>query len=299
MRLLTVAAAAAVAAAAIAGPATAANPVPFPAPKAGPVFVVAQTTATDGSVGSWFLPGDKVVFRANAIDTKTRQILDGKDVRYFYVTIPGQPNVKLRWDSAPTTLKTMPWTGTWTVPSSLTGQVSFSVRVKTWKGRTGSFVQMPIATATLNIASNAAPVFGPAPTAYATNPAGAQTLGIYVDSVNGTHPTGAAPRLVGCSQTNVYKRGEQFVLRVWGMDLKSGDVLSTDNVQSAKYSIAGQPDTTLNWGAHGTDPNKVYFWSGPWNIPASFPLGTTTVHIAYTLVDGTVGTYDYDINIIP
>jgi len=32
---------------------------------------------------------------------------------------------------------------------------------------------------------------------------------------------------------------------------------------------------------------------------SSFPLGTTTVHVTYTLLDGTKGTYDYEINIIP
>lgn len=300
MKAFTLGAAVLVAAAALTGTAAAATtPLPFPSAKAGPVFVASHVTTTDGALSSWFLPGDKVVFRAYAIDTKTKQLLVAKDVKYFYVTIPGQPNVKLKYDASATTMKNMPWTGTWTVPSTFTGQVDFRMLVKTNGKHTGEFTQMPVSTAKLNIASNAMPVFGPAPTATATSPAGKPTLGLYVDSVNGTRPTGAAPRLVGCSQTNVYKRGEQFVLRIWGVDLKTGDVLSNDNVASAKYSIAGQPDTVLNWGAHGTAPNQVYFWTGPWNIPATFPLGTTTVHVTYTLVSGIVGTYDYDINIIP
>src|SRR5438309_19782 len=102
-------------------------------------------------------------------------------------------------------------------PSAKGGPVFISSHVTTTDGA-------------LSSASNAAPVFGPAPTATATNATGKPTLGLYVDSVNGTRPTGAAPRLVGCSQTNVYKRGEQFVLRIWGLDLKTGNVLSTDNV---------------------------------------------------------------------
>jgi hypothetical protein len=166
--------------------------------------------------------------------------------------------------------------------------------------RTGEFVQMPVATATLNIATNAQPVLGPAPTAQAVSPSGKPVnIGLYVDSVNGTRPAGAAPRLVGCSQTNVFKRGEQFVLRTWGMDLKTGDVLSTDNVKEAHFSIAGQPDTVLNWGAHGATGAKVWFWTNAWNIPKDFPLGSTTVHVTFTLESGVVGTYDYDINIIP
>ena len=300
MRTLTIVAAALVAAAAIAGPASSADPLPFPSAKAGPVFIASHTTTTDGSMSTWFLPGDKVVFRAFAIDTKSQKYLLAKDVRYFYVKIPGQPNVKLTYNASPATMANMPWTGTWTVPSSFTGQVDFRILIKTTLKHTGEFSQMPVSTAKLNIASNAAPVFGPAPTAIATNATGSPTLGMYVDSVNGTRPTGAAPRLVGCSQTNVFKRGEQFVLRAWGMDLKSASVLSNDNVATAKYSIAGQPDTPLNWGAHGSDANnKVFFWSGPWNIPATFPLGTTDVHITYTLVNGTTGSYDYSINIIP
>ncbi|MES1247518.1 MAG: hypothetical protein ABUS54_07590 [Actinomycetota bacterium] len=300
MKTLTLVAAGLVAAAAIAGPAASATtPLPFPSAKAGPVFIASHTTTTDGSMSTWFLPGDKVVFRAYAIDTKSQSYLTGKDVKYFYVAIPGQPNVKLTYDAKPTVMASMPWSGTWTVPSSFSGQVNFRILVKTVGKHTGEFTQIPVSTAKLNIASNAAPVFGPAPTAIATTESGKPTLGLYVDSVNGTHPTGAAPRLVGCSQTNVFKRGEQFVLRVWGVNLKGGDVLSNDNVQTATASISGQPDLTLGWGAHGTAPNQVYFWSAPWNIPATFPLGTTTVHITYTLVDGTKGSYDYPINIIP
>src|SRR3954447_2614780 len=303
MRLITVVAAALVAASAIAGPAMAKPKVdpllPFPSAKAGPVFISSHVTTTDGTMSSWFKPGDQVVFRAYALDTKSKQALAAKDVRYFYVTIPGQPNVKLKYTASPASMKNMPWSGTWTVPSTYSGQVNFRILIKTSGRHTGEFVQMPIATAQLNVATNAMPVLGPAPTATATNAAGKPTLGLYVDSVNGTRPTGAAPRLVGCSQTNVFKRGEQFVLRSWGMALKSGDVRSNDNVKEGHFSIAGQPDTVLNWGAHGATGAKVWFWSNAWNIPATFPLGSTTVHITYTLLDGTVGTYDYDINIIP
>src|SRR3954447_23910712 len=286
MRTLTLVAAGIAGAASIAGSATAASgPVPFPSAKGGPVFISSHVTTTDGAMSTWFLPGDKVVFRAFALDVKKKQYLATKDVKYFYVTIPGQPNVKLKYDAKAPSMNNMPWTGTWTVPSALTGQVDFRILIKTTVKRTGEFTQMPVSTAKLNIASNAAPVFGPAPTATATNPTGKPTLGLYVDSVNGTRPTGAAPRLVGCSQTNVYKRGEQFVLRIWGVDLKTGDVLSNENVASAKYSLAGQPDTPLNWGAHGTAPNQVYFWTGAWAIPKDFPLGGTTVHVTYTLED--------------
>ncbi len=300
MRAITFLAAALAVAATITASATAADPLqPFPSAKAGPVFIAAHTTTSDGVLSSWFKPGEQVTFRAFAIDRKTGKLMQAKDVKYFYVTIPNQPNVKLRYDASMPSMKNMPWAGTWTVPSTFSGQVSFRILIKLKAKRTGEFVQMPVATSQLNIAANAQPVFGPAPTAQAVSDTGKPVLGLYVDSVNGTRPAGAAPRLVGCSQTNVFKRGEQFVLRVWGMDLKSGDVLSTDTVKEAHFSIPGQPDITLNWGAHGATGAKVWFWTNFWNIPLAFPLGSTTVHVTFTLENGTVGTYDYDINIIP
>jgi len=300
MKTIALVAALAVAAT-ITGSALAADPLlPFPSAKAGPVFIAAHTLTSDGAMSSWFTPGATVEFRAFAIDTKTKKLVQAKDVKFFYVKIPNQPNVKLHFDSKVTGMANMPWRGTWTVPSTFAGQVPFRMLIKLKARRTGEFVQMPVATATLNIATNAQPVLGPAPTAQAVSPSGKPVnIGLYVDSVNGTRPAGAAPRLVGCSQTNVFKRGEQFVLRTWGMDLKTGDVLSTDNVKEAHFSIAGQPDTVLNWGAHGATGAKVWFWTNAWNIPKDFPLGSTTVHVTFTLESGVVGTYDYDINIIP
>ena len=51
---------------------------------------------------------------------------------------------------------------------------------------------------------------------------------IYVDTVNGTRPAGAKPRPIGCTQSNVFTRGEQMVFRVWGTDAATGDILSTE-----------------------------------------------------------------------
>ena len=128
---------------------------------------------------------------------------------------------------------------------------------------------------------------------------GTQDAALYVDTVNGTRPSGAAPRAVGCTQTNVYKRGEQVVVRTWGTDLATNDLLTSDNVKEAHFSIAGQPDTVLNWGAHGAVGNQVFFWANAWIVPQTFPLGETTVHIVFTLDNGKTGTYDHVINIIP
>ena len=64
-------------------------------------------------------PGATVVFRAYAVDGKTRKVIAAKDVKYFYVKIPNQPNVKLTYNAqAPGATPRMPWSGTWTVPAA-------------------------------------------------------------------------------------------------------------------------------------------------------------------------------------
>ena len=98
-RILTLAAAFAVAAVVI-PQAFAADPtpVPFPAPKVVQVFVAAETVTPTGVLANYYAPGSTVVFRAYAVDQKTRKVLTAADVKYFYVTIPNQPNVKLKYN---------------------------------------------------------------------------------------------------------------------------------------------------------------------------------------------------------
>jgi hypothetical protein len=283
--------------------ASAATPVPFPSDKVLQVFVAAQTVTSDGVMTSWFKPGDSVVFRAYAVDPKTKKVVDPKLVKYFYVTIPNVPNVKLKYGAtAPGASTGMPWTGTWTVPSTYpSGTVPFKVLIQikqnTGQQLKGQFVQMPVVPASLNISPTAPSAFSPAAPA---GPAGSNNgqpmkLALYVDSVNGTAPAGTQARPIGCTQTNVYKRGERVVVRSWGTDLSDNSVLSNDNVDHATISIPGQPDEAMAWSAHGT----VYFWSNFWIIPANYPLGQTTIHVSYTTLSGATGSYDYVINVIP
>jgi len=293
-----------VAAASVTMSASAATPVPFPAATVQQVFVAAQTVTSDGSMASWFTPGSAVVFRAYAVDPKSHQVVDPKQVKYFYVTIPNQPNVKLTYGaSAPGASTGLPWSGVWNVPADYApGTVAFriliQVRGKDGKQLKGQFVQMPVNPSQLNISPTAPPVFSPgSPAGAAGSGSAGQALNasLYVDTVNGTGPVGIGKRPIGCMQTNVYKRGEQVVVRAWGVDLSNNAVLSNDNVDSAHFSIAGVPDVALNYGAHGT----VYFWSNFWIVPASFPLGETTIHVVFNLGSGKTGTYDYTINVIP
>lgn len=304
-RIIGVAALVAVFAAVGASAASAADPVtPFPSQTGRLVFVAAQTVTTGGAMTNYFAPGATVVIRAYAVNTKTKTLVAAKDVKYFYASIPNAPNVKLAYNpKASGATKGMPWVGTWTIPATYTaGSVPIDIKIKLRSRATGHFIQMPVTSAQLTVSATPPAVFAPGPTGAVGEQVGKNgTLdpALYVDSVNGTRPVGAAPRQVGCSQTNVYKRGEQVVFRVWGMSLADNTVLSTDNVTSAIVQIAGQPDQTLNWGGHGATGAKVWFWSAPWIVPADFPLGEVVAHVVFKLESGKTGTFDYALNIIP
>lgn len=116
---------------------------------------------------------------------------------------------------------------------------------------------------------------------------------LYVDTVNGTRPAAAKPRPIGCTQTNVFKRGEQLVFRVWGSEAATGDVLSTENVKYAYVKIPGQPNLKLNWGAHGATTNRVWFWTAAFNIPTDYPLGTAQFQIVFKTESNKFGRIDY------
>ena len=289
----------------MAGAALAADPAetPFPSPAVGDLFIAAQTVTADGAMANYFAPGSTVTFRAYAVDSKTHKAVQASDAKYFYVKIPNQPNVKLKFDPKnPAASSRLQWVGTWAVPASYAaGLVDFKVLVKNTSKRQGQFVQFPVTSAQLTISSSPPPLLSPAPAA-STLPTTSAPLNvsIYVDSVNGTAPaSGVARRLIGCTQTNVFKRGEQFVLRSWAVDMASGDVLSSANVDTAVATVPGAAPLTLNWGAHGATTNRVWFWSVPWIIPADYPLGDTTVNVAYKTDDGKSGVYPYKITIIP
>jgi hypothetical protein len=275
---------------------------PFPSPTVQQVFIAAQTVTADRAIVTQVAPGSSVVFRAYAVDGKTRKIIAAGDVKYFYVKIPNQPTVKLAYNAqAPGATARMPWTGTWTVPADYKlGMVDFKVLIQLKAKRYGQFVQLPVSSSQLTVTKTTTTSLT-APVAADAAPAGGTLdAAIYVDSVNGTRPAGTTPRPVGCTQTNVFRRGEQFVLRSWGSDLATGNVLSTENVDVASFTVPGvATPITLNWGAHGATSNRVWFWTNAWNIPTTFPLGDTTIRVTYTLDSGKVATYDYGITIIP
>jgi hypothetical protein len=137
---------------------------PFPAPTVVQYFVGAITVtgpgATEGAgvLNDRFPQGSTVVFRATAGETKTGKPLTGDQSKFFYITIPGQPNVKLAYQApAKKTLGTpWSWSGSWTIPADYpTGIVAFKVLLKSKSGGYGSFVQLPPTSSQLTVTKKA------------------------------------------------------------------------------------------------------------------------------------------------
>ncbi len=292
------------------------NTVPFPNGTVGGVFVSGQTVTSTGAVSDSFAPGNTVVFRAYAVDTKTHKLLtkkiatltktnrkDAKSaVKTFFVRIPlVMKDIQLQYKKIPKGLDgRYRWVASWKVPATYPlGVVQFEMFARTWTNRTGTFSQVPLATSQLTITLTPQEPFAPGPTTAGSVSSSNLDVVLYVDAVNGTHPAGAPPRPIGCTQTNVFEQGEQLVVRAFGYALSDGSVLSMDNVTDAHYSVPGEPDTLLNWGSHGPTGDKVWYWTGAWNIPVDYPLGDLTVHVSFTTILGKTGTVDYPVTIIP
>ncbi len=127
---------------------------PFPSPTIVSLFVTANTYTGAGGAGimtSRFPAGATVVFNVFAADAKTKQVVTADNVRYAYIKIPGQPNVKLTY-LAPTQRNGTNFTGTWTVPANYPlGIVDFTARFQTKDKKYGNFVQLPVETSQLTI----------------------------------------------------------------------------------------------------------------------------------------------------
>jgi hypothetical protein len=106
---------------------------------------------------------------------------------------------------------------------------------------------------------------------------------MYVDTVQGS--AGNPAPTVGCSQTNMFRLGQQVVFRMWGVNVKrSGVALTPNNVKLAEVIIPGlSAPIPLAYGAHGKAPNPVVsFWAAPWKIDATYPLGVVNFVVVVT-----------------
>ena len=82
--------------------------------------------------------GEQVVFRAWGSEAETGAILSSENVKYAYVKIPGQPNLKLNWGShGAATNKVWFWTSAWVIPAdyplgALTARIVFKTESNTF-----------------------------------------------------------------------------------------------------------------------------------------------------------------------
>jgi hypothetical protein len=112
---------------------------------------------------------------------------------------------------------------------------------------------------------------------------------VYADTVSSSRGDVKLSRV--CTQTNLFPRKARVVFRAWAMDSTTGKPLTPLDIRYAYVKIPGQPNLALNWGAHGTAPNRVSFWSAAWAIPADYPLGVVPFRIVFKTEDGTFGIF--------
>ena len=179
-------------------------------------------------MSSWFKPGDTVVFRAYAVDPKSKKVVDPKAVQVLLRHDPerAERQAEVRRDRAGRVDRAA-------VDGHVDGARRLPDRSRRLQGpdsgqaKRQQEAQGPVRpdagprSAAEHLADGTGGVrpSAPAGPAGAGLPAPALAASLYVDTVAGTGPVGGAKRPVGCSQTNVYKRGEQVVVRSWGTDL--------------------------------------------------------------------------------
>ena len=132
---------------------------PFPSPTVVTLFVTTNTVTGpssalgDGVMASSYPRGNTVVFKVFAADAKSGKVLTAGDVKYAYIKIPNQPNVKLTY-TAPTIRNGPNFTGTWVIPTTYpAGLVDFVTRFQSTTKKYGNFVQIPVATSQLTVTS--------------------------------------------------------------------------------------------------------------------------------------------------
>ena len=130
---------------------------PFPSPTIVTLFVSANTVTAPGSAAgadvatNFFVRGSTVVFKVFAADAKSGKVLVSDDVKYAYVKIPNQSNVKLTY-VAPTATNGPNFVGRWTIPADYPkGLVNFVTRFRSTDKQYGNFVQIPVATSQLTV----------------------------------------------------------------------------------------------------------------------------------------------------
>lgn len=107
---------------------------------------------------NFFPRKERVVWHITMIDTKTGKYIEAADVKYAYLKIPGEPNLKLKYGPHGKDPLTAPWTWYygWDVrPDYPLGLVDYQIVVKTKsmkeRGEVAIFKEIPLAPEQLTI----------------------------------------------------------------------------------------------------------------------------------------------------
>jgi hypothetical protein len=144
----------------------------------------------------------------------------------------------------------------------------------------------------LKLAIGAAVVAGALATpalAQAPYPSAKVDIAVYGDTVSSSR--GDVKQLRVCTQNNYFQRRSRVVFRAWAVNTATGQALGAEDMKYAYVKIPGQPNLKLNWGPHGTAPNRVQFWSAAWAIPADYPLGVVPYRIVFKTEENKFGIY--------
>lgn len=121
---------------------------------------------------------------------------------------------------------------------------------------------------------------------------------LYADTVQNSHPKYGVVPQVGCSITNLFRRGNGVVFRVWGIEAKTGLALTPDNVKYAYVSLPNPADATqptlmkLAYGAHGKGDAARSFWTAAWDVAPTYPLGVVPFKIVFKTKANKLGVFN-------
>jgi hypothetical protein len=159
MKRITIAIGAVLALGAIAAPVNA-KPTASP-PKVSIGMYVDTVSSSRGDVRqsrvctqtNYFPRRSRVVFRMWAVDSATGEAITALDVKYAYVKIPGQPNLKLNWGAhGATGNKVNFWSAAWAIPADYPmGVVPFRIVLKTADKRFAIYQQPAVDGAQLTV----------------------------------------------------------------------------------------------------------------------------------------------------
>ena len=121
-----------------------------------------------------------------------------------------------------------------------------------------------------------------------------QAYVIVSDVIRGSQ---GAPQGPGCTETNVFKKGEQLVWRAVVYDAKTGALINTpkdvaDRGLKMNAKLEGNDPIAMNHGQHpGANSNPkpediIYYWAGPWIIPPNVATGKFKYAITVEGKDG-------------